>query len=273
MTSFGIYPIATTPFLNKREIDFSSISEKFRIPVLACGNGWLVVDKPAGLTVHNTPGQDLCTLLSGAIQRDPSLSGQIAMDPNFGIHPVHRLDKETSGTVLLAACRERFRFFSHQFESGQVTKRYIAILHGRLEQPEESLLWRAWTWPLSEGAGGRNNPRGAHGRKPCETRYRVMDHSTHYTWVEMELLTGRTHQIRRHAKLAGHPIVGDSRYGSARAIAFLRQHHGFDRLALHAHALTLRLPDDNSPTRLETRFLPDKIRILFQNDLPSSGVV
>ena len=248
-------------------------SGKFQIPVLAYGNGWLVVDKPAGLTVHNAPGRDLLSLLVDGIQNHPSLAERIAVDPGFGIHPVHRLDKETSGTVLLAAHRDRLRFFSEQFESGQVTKRYITMLHGRLEQPEGFAWWGTWTWPLSEGPGGRSNPQGTKGLKACETRYRVMAHSVHYTWVEMELLTGRTHQIRRHAKLAGHSVVGDSRYGSTRAIAFLREHHGFHRLALHAHALTLRVPDGKGPVTVQTACVPDPIRTLFQDDLPSENGV
>ncbi len=70
--------------------------------------------------------------------------------------------------------------------------------------------------------------------------------------VEIEPLTGRTHQIRRHAKLAGHPVVGDARYGSTRAINYLRRNFAFDRLALHARSLTLQLPDGKTPETIET---------------------
>jgi 23S rRNA-/tRNA-specific pseudouridylate synthase len=82
----------------------------------------------------------------------------------------------------------------------------------------------------------------------------------------VEPLTGRTHQIRRHAKLAGHPIVGDARYGSDRAIKFLREHHGFNRLALHARSLTLRLPDEKDQTTIETPTIPDRMTALFGED-------
>ena len=106
------------------------------IPVLATGKGWLVVDKPAGITVHNDPGRDVCSLVSGFIQKEPSVLAQIDMNSDFRVNPVHRLDKEASGLILLAATPEMFRFFSKQFESRQVKKRYVAILHGMLESPQ-----------------------------------------------------------------------------------------------------------------------------------------
>ncbi|MBW2539935.1 MAG: RNA pseudouridine synthase, partial [Deltaproteobacteria bacterium] len=186
--------------------------KSLRIPVLAIGKGWLVVDKPAGITVHNTPGRDVCSLVSAFIQKEPSVLGQIDMDPDFGVNPVHRLDKETSGNILLAATPEMFQFFSKQFESRQVEKRYIAILHGTLENPQGVDPWGTWCWALAKTAGGRLRPEGAGRRQPARTLYRILDCSAHYTKVEIELLSGRKHQIRRHAKLSGHPVVGDARY-------------------------------------------------------------
>jgi RluA family pseudouridine synthase len=241
-------------------------SGHFQIPLLAMGRGWLVVDKPAGLTVHNAAGLDLCSLALARIQGEATLRGHIDMDPDFGVNPVHRLDKETSGVILLAVNREKFRFFSNQFESRQAIKQYVAMLHGRLEKPEENDPWGTWGWSLSETAGGRDNPEGAGIRKDSRTRYRVLDHSAHYTMVEIELLTGRTHQIRRHAKLSGHPVVGDARYGSKRAINTLRRNFSFDRLALHARSLTLQLPGGKAAETIETPTIPSQMRDLFQND-------
>jgi RluA family pseudouridine synthase len=241
-------------------------SGHIQIPVLAMGKGWLVVDKPSGLTVHNAAGRDLCSLALSQIQKDANLNKQIIMDRDFGVHPVHRLDKETSGVMLLAVNRERFRFFSDLFESRQVKKQYVAILHGRLEKPEENDLWGTWGWPLSETAGGRQNPEGPGNRKDSLTRYRVLGHSAHYTMVAIELLTGRTHQIRRHAKLSGHPVVGDTRYGSTRAINYLKRNFAFDRLALHARSLTLQLTGGKAPETIETPAIPRQMLDLFQND-------
>jgi RluA family pseudouridine synthase len=247
----------------------TTVSKPIPIPVLALGKGWLVVDKPAGMTVHNDSGGDLCSLVSAFVRNETSIQGQIEMDLKFGVNPVHRLDKETSGVILLAVTREMFRFFSKQFESRQVKKFYIAILHGRLENPEGNNPWGTWRWALARTAGGRHNAEGAGPRQDCQTRYRVLDHSTHYTMVEIELLSGRTHQIRRHAKLSGHPVVGDARYGSMRAVNYLRRNHAFDRLALHAWALTLQLPGEKGPATVATPAIPGPMRHLFEND-PSS---
>jgi RluA family pseudouridine synthase len=240
--------------------------EAIRIPVLAVGKGWLAVDKHAGMSVHNEPGGDLCSLVSAFIQKETVIRERTGMDPDFGVNPVHRLDKETSGVILLAVNREMFRFFSNQFESRQVKKRYVALLHGMLENPERSSPWGTWDWALAKTAGGRHHPEGSGDRQESLTRYRVLDRSAHYTMVEIELLSGRTHQIRRHAKLSGHPVVGDARYGSTRAINYLKRNHAFDRLALHARALTLHLPGGNEPDIIETHAIPEQIQDLFQKD-------
>ena len=242
-------------------------SKSLPIPVLATGKGWLLVDKPAGITVHNAPGQDVCSLVSAFIQKEPSVLAQLNMDPDFGVNPVHRLDKETSGIILLAATPEMFRFFSKQFESRQVKKRYVAILHGPLENPRGDDPWGTWCWALAKTAGGRLRPEGAGPRQAASTRYRILDRSAHYTMVEIELLSGRKHQIRRHAKLSGHPVVGDVRYGSKRAVGYLKNNYAFDRLALHAQALTFQLPGGTEPETVTTPAIPSRMQNLFKNDL------
>ena len=117
---------------------------------MLAGKGWLAVDKPAGLTVHNEAGRDLCSYAAAFIQKVPAPRKQIDMDSKFGVHPVHRLDKETSGVILLCVDREMLRFFSSQFESSRIKKQYIAMVHGRLEVPEGSDPWGKWDRPLSE---------------------------------------------------------------------------------------------------------------------------
>lgn len=244
--------------------------ESTQIYVLSFGKGWLAVDKPAGITVHNESGRDLCSMASAFIQKETAIRKNLDRDRDFGVNPVHRLDKDTSGVVLLALTREAFRFLSTQFELRQVKKRYIAILHGFLEKPEGNSPWVTWSWPLAKNAGGRQNPEGAGQRQDARTMCRVIEHSPHYTMVEIELLSGRTHQIRRHAKLAGHPVVGDARYGSARAINFIKRNCGFDRFALHARSITVQLPGGKEPQTIGAPIIPDKMRDLFQNDLAAN---
>ncbi|MDA3895926.1 MAG: RNA pseudouridine synthase [Desulfobacteraceae bacterium] len=230
------------------------------------------MNKPAGMTVHNDAGNDLCSIARDYIQKKSKLFHPICLDTDFGIHPVHRLDKETSGVLLMAADRDSFRYLSKQFESRTVKKRYIALLHGPIASqitdkiPETDDPWEMWQWPLAKDSGGRNNPAGSGQKQPCETRYQIIDQSEHYTMVEIELLTGRKHQIRRHAKLARHPVIGDARYGSLRAVDFLKKNYAFERLGLHARSLTFQAPEQQGTQVIETSEMPIQMRKLFEND-------
>jgi 23S rRNA-/tRNA-specific pseudouridylate synthase len=231
--------------------------------VVACGPRWLVVDKPCGLSIHNDPGRDLCSLALAAVR-----AGRLpAMDRDVStLHAVHRIDRETSGIVLLASDPETLAFFGGQFAQRSVHKRYLAVIHGAIEAPLPDPAWREWNWPLTAGAAGRNDPMGKGQRMPCITRWRVLEHRPRYSLIECEPLTGRKHQIRRHAKLAGHPVVGDPRYGSARSLEYLGRHRDFHRLGLHAHALTIRLPGQATDTTFESGGLPEAMRQLLEMD-------
>jgi RluA family pseudouridine synthase len=233
------------------------------VAVLGHGSGWIVVEKPAGMSVHNDPPHDLCAVLGAYLQSDEGLVRNLSFDRQYGLHAVHRLDKETSGVILLACRREVFQHFSLQFSEGEVLKRYLALVHGTVSQTQ---AWELWQWALSPKAAGRRNIRGQGKRSPSITRYRVEQRSAHYTLVACHPLTGRTHQIRRHAALAGHPIVGDQRYGSLRACRFVAQHHGFARLALHAAGLSVRPPGSNELQAFESTDLPWEIKTLIDCD-------
>ncbi|MGA6924215.1 MAG: RNA pseudouridine synthase [Desulfosarcina sp.] len=234
-----------------------------RIEVMACDPGWLVVDKPCGMSIHNDPGADLCSVIRASVQ-----AGRL---PGMGqdrpaIHAVHRIDRGTSGIVLLAGDAKMLAWFGGQFATREVQKRYLALVHGCCCRSTVTSDWTAWDWPLTAGTAGRNHPMGNGIRVPCTTRWRPLAHSRHYTLIECEPMTGRKHQIRRHAKLAGHPVVGDRRYGSARSLNVLRRHHDFHRLGLHAHALTVRLPGETRTTTFLSGGLPDKMRKLLEAD-------
>ena len=168
--------------------------------------------------------------------------------------------------MLLAVNREMFAFFSGQFESRTVVKEYLAILHGHLENPDDDGLWGTWNWPLAKSAGGRKNPAGSAKRLPCETQYRVLGHSRHYSMVQLSINTGRTHQIRRHAKLSGHSVVGDQRYGSVRALNYLKKNTNFRRLALHAQSLTVCTAPGHEPRTIKTPETPASMTALYDDD-------
>jgi RluA family pseudouridine synthase len=234
-----------------------------RIPVMACGPGWLVVEKPCGMSIHNDPGGDLCSVALAALR-----AGRLSRVGQYvsAIHAVHRIDRDTSGIVLLAGDAKTLACFGRQFAAQAVHKRYLALVHGRCQGPAERPNWSVWDWPLTAAAAGRNDPVGKGKRVSCATRWRPLAHSLRYSLIECEPLTGRKHQIRRHAKLAGHPVVGDRRYGSGRSREYLRRHHDFNRLGLHAHTLTIRTPGESKATTFQSGGLPETMRRLLEAD-------
>ena len=242
------------------------IIDDVTIPLVAAGSGWLAVDKPADLSVHNEPGRDLCSLLNRYFSAHPMDTKTFGVT-DFGFHAVHRLDRSTSGLMLVACKREILSFLATQFQARTVKKIYHAILHGHLkpaELPRED--WGVWNRPLSKKATGRKNPEGSGLLRPSETRYRIIGRSNHYTLAEFRLLTGRRHQIRRHAALSGHPVVGDKRYSPSRALKFLKQRRRFHRLGLHAYALELVMPEKRRRQTFSTGRLPEEMQRLFDTD-------
>lgn len=216
--------------------------ESLGIRVLAGGRGWVALDKPCGVSVHNDPGRDLVSVVTRTLALDPLCLHQGEGDGALSVHAVHRLDGDTSGVVLFAFGKEAARHLTRQFEEKRVTKEYVALVHGQLE-PQGG----EWTRPLAKDAAGRNNPAGSGKRMPSATAFSVEARSQRYTLVRCSPLSGRKHQIRRHAKLAGHPITGDRRYGSRRALAVLAERFGYDRLGLHARAITFCPPGHAEP--------------------------
>lgn len=215
------------------------------IELVCLQKGWLAVDKPCGLSVHNDPGNDLVSLMFEKIKSDPELSKKLGIQSSFQVDPVHRLDKETSGIILLAVDKIILAHLSDLFAMGRVKKKYIALVHGRFEKSDDS--YQMWDAALSKDAGGRKNIRGSGKRIDSKTEYRVLDQSNHYSLLKIKLLTGRKHQIRRHAKLAGHPVTGDRRYGSKKSIQYLEKTEQYSRLGLHCQSLAFELPEVKEP--------------------------
>ena len=197
-------------------------------PTLASGKTWLVIDKPAGLAVHPGPRtpDSLEDLLPGLAEH--------GVTPQ----PVHRLDRDTSGCLLLGRRGSAIRSLSRAFSEGRVSKRYLAIVAGepagRSGQVAQALAKRS-----NKDAGWRMVPDDA--GLSATTDWRVIDRRDGLCLVEFRPHTGRTHQIRVHATLIGPDvsIVGDPVYGTAAA----------DGLMLHAAALAF--PEPQSGERIE----------------------
>ncbi len=204
----------------------------------------IVVDKPAGLAVHPAPGSPDRTLVNALLAHcGDSLSGiGGALRPGI----VHRLDKDTSGLLVVAKTDEAHHGLMHQFAARTVERRYRALVWGVPEPPAGRV----------EGAiarDRRNRKRMAvtnRGGKPAATRYRVVQRfGTRASLLECRLESGRTHQIRVHMTHIGHPPVGDRLYGSGhrRKGALAEQvaaAKALGRQALHAHTLAFAHPDD-----------------------------
>lgn len=186
----------------------------------------LVVDKPAGLTVHPAPGHPAHTLVNAILAHLPHLA-EIGDSLRPGV--VHRLDKDTSGVMLVAKNSAAQADLAKQFKSHSVTKAYLALVKGKLE-PEEGII------EADIGRDLRNRQKMAvvaEGRE-ARTEYRVIKYIGGYTLIEVMPETGRTHQIRVHLAAIGFPVVGDKVYG-------VKSPH-LSRQFLHASRLGFRLP-------------------------------
>jgi len=189
----------------------------------------LVIDKPAGLVVHPAAGHWSGTLLNGLLAHHVAAAGL----PRAGI--VHRLDKDTSGLMLVGKSRQAVDALVRAIAAREVQRMYLAIAHGVLQGPAERLVDQ----PV--GRDPHNRLRMAVLRadaaagKPAQTTVLRLDSTAQATLVACRLHTGRTHQIRVHMAWLGHPLVGDAVYGG-------RPLWGIERQALHATRLRLQHP-------------------------------
>jgi len=218
----------------------------------------VVLDKPAGLVSEPGIGHKLDTLLNGLIARYGDLLDGIGPEHDYGM--VHRLDRDTSGLLVVAKSAEVQRRLSAQFRRREAEKRYLALLVGRLPQ-------KAGEVRLALGRirrGGRAIAvTGARGTQPAITAYRVLERFHAATLVEAVPHTGRWRQIRLHFRALGHPVAGDREEGDAAANAELARSAGLRRMFLHAAILKFRHPVTGSPLAFSLP-LPDELEGTLQ---------
>lgn len=205
----------------------------------------LVLDKPAGFAVHGGSGVSLGCIEALRLLRPDSKDLELA----------HRLDRDTSGCLLLAKRRSALRVLHALLREGRVDKRYLTLVKG--QWPEGTTLIDA---PLvTRRVGGEARVKVDESGKEARSEFRLVDrYGKTASLLEVSIETGRTHQIRVHAAHGGHPVAGDERYGDEDFNAYLES-FGLKRMFLHSHSLSFEWPDTGEPFSASAP-LPDDLR-------------
>lgn len=221
------------------------IPEDIPLQVVFENEDLMVINKPAGMVVHPAAGHDSGTLVHAALAHAPELEG-VGGEQRPGV--VHRLDKETSGLILLAKNDRAHRWLQDQFRLRKVQKIYLALVDGapptpsgRVEAPvgrDPSHRKQMAIVPLARG-------------REAVSEYHTLEKFPNHTLLEIHPYTGRTHQIRLHMAFLGCPITGDSLYGHRHPTIEIKRHF------LHAHRLTLTLPGEKQPRTFEAPLPPE----------------
>ncbi len=200
----------------------------------------LVIDKPAGLSVHPGAGNKTNTLANALIAYTDKLS---KIDPNRpGI--VHRLDKDTSGIMIIARSNEAHYNLTTQFKNHSIKKTYLAVVEGRV-QFDEGVV----DAPIATDARNRQRMKVNFAcSRPARTEYKILKRFKDFSVLELFPITGRTHQLRVHMKYLGHPIIGDKKYSGR---------FKFSRLGLHAKSIKLTHPRTNQEIEFNSNLPKD----------------
>jgi len=219
----------------------------------------VVLDKPAGLTVHPGAGRPTGTLAHHLLARYPEMAG-VGGPGRPGI--VHRLDQGTSGVIVVARTAAAYHRLARAFAAREVDKRYLAIVYGE-PKPASGMI----DAPIGRHATKRTEMTVRRDGRPARTGYRTLGTRAGISLVELDLATGRTHQIRVHLKHLGHPLVGDPLYGEARWKGLPKPMQpilrDFPRPALHAWRLGFAHPMDGRRLELQAP-VPADLRELWE---------
>lgn len=221
-----------------------AVPEDLPLEVLYEDEDVIAINKAAGMVVHAGAGRHEGTLVNALLHRFGTLSG--VGDPlRPGI--VHRLDRLTSGVLLIARSDAAHRELARQFSGREVEKVYLALVHGRIKADQGRI-----TTPITRDPRQRlrMTSKLAHGRSAV-TEYRVLKRFEKFTFLEVKIHTGRTHQIRVHMASLGHPVAGDKLYGAPAS--------ALGRYFLHAHQISFTRPASGERITV-TAPLPDDLQ-------------
>lgn len=206
------------------------LPEDIPLDVLYEDDDVLIVNKPKGMVVHPAPGHYSHTLVNAVLYHcKDQLSGiNGVMRPGI----VHRIDMDTTGSLLICKNDAAHQILAEELKEHSITRRYHAIVHGNLKEDEGTVDAPIGRHPVDRK---KMSTKSIHGRRAV-THYKVLERLGNYTYIECELETGRTHQIRVHMASIGHPILGDQVYGHAKCPFRLQGQ------TLHAKILGFRHP-------------------------------
>jgi 23S rRNA pseudouridine1911/1915/1917 synthase len=214
--------------------------------VVAYEDEWLaVIDKPAGLVVHPAPGHPGGTLADGLRQRGSTWS-VLGGEERPGI--VHRLDRDTSGLLVVAKTEAAHRHLAAQLQRRSLVRVYWALAHGHFAEATGTV-----EAPIGRDPHDRKRMAVVDAGRPAITDFRVAARHPRVTELEVRLRTGRTHQIRVHLAFTGHPVVGDTVYG--------RRHEEVSRMALHAATIRFAHPADGREITVSSPLPPELVRL------------
>jgi len=226
------------------------LAEEIPLDIVFENEELIVVNKPAGMVVHPAAGHASGTLVNAVLGYDPEIEG-IGGEERPGV--VHRLDKETSGLILMAKNERAHRWLQDQFRLRKVEKTYLALVDGKPPTPagrveayigrDPSHRKRMAIVPESRG-------------REAISEYKTIESFRNHTLLEFHPLTGRTHQIRLHCAFLGCPIVGDQVYGRKKASVEI------DRHFLHAHRLKIVLPGEREARLFEAPLPAELVEVL-----------
>ena len=224
-----------------------AFAEDLPLDILYEDESVVAVNKPAGMVVHVGAGAHAGTLVNALLNHFEKLSN-VSGDLRPGI--VHRLDRFTSGVILAARDDRSHRVLASQFAGRKVEKVYLALVHGSVRQDNGRIEKPIMRDPRRRT---RMTARLGAGRSAL-TMYSVLERFDGFTFLEVRIGTGRTHQIRVHLSSIGHPVAGDRLYGAPAAVAGLPK---LDRFFLHAHRIGFRSPARDEHLTVEAPLAPE----------------
>lgn len=226
-----------------------------KINVLHEDPNYIIIEKQTELLVHPTDRGETDTLANGLLAKYPKIKGVGDQENRPGI--VHRLDKKVSGLLLVTKNQEAFEYYKNLFKNREINKIYFGLVHGNMEEPHGEI-----NLPIARS-------KSKHGRmaaqtvstvvaKDALTKYELLKMYTHFSYLQIEIETGRTHQIRVHMNAIGHPIVGDPLYKQKN----VKQHIDLDRPFLHAGELSFL--DQSGELQKFTSPLPPELHTILE---------